>query len=369
MTPVNDLKWYSTFVFLTGTMLGFADPLTDIFTLAEFYKQNNMIFFGLGLAFLIVPCFVFGLASCLAKDTCPEECGFFCCTRDCLMSFNPFSSAWESLKGFVLCLENFKNLWRGEQVNCGDRTVDEVNKFLSNVKLARFTEAVTESVPQFIIQLYAANVQEQPLKIIQIISLSVSCLSIIWAFTSADENLHAGVIEVTKKDKVLFFVVNLFLLTSRLFTICYFIMAFRIWIILVLGSHSIIVACDDFSRDHVDCTWWLFFLLFHWIRDDLSAPYEFRPADRARGQRKRLRRLQWLSQGLYVMENLAMILLYYYLGKFSNTWYAFPLTMYVCTATILGASIRLIHFSFLLNPSRVAPEPRGRNARLEAAGP
>jgi len=58
---------------------------------------------------------------------------------------------------------------------------------------------------------------------------------------------------------------------------------------------------------------------------------------------------------MFVLENFAMILLFFYLSTFSNTWYAFPVTVYVCTASILGSSIRLIHFRFLLK-GPVAPE-------------
>ena len=355
---VKNLKWYSTFGFLTGAILGFADPITDVFTLVEFYRENDMIWFRLGLTFMLVPCFVFTLISCLTVDNCDDACEK--CSH-CVLSFTPFSPAWASLKAFILCLVNFNNLWHDVGVDCEDRSVDEVNRSLWNLKLAQFTEAVTESVPQFIIQLYVANVQEQPVKIIQIISLSVSCLSIVWGFTAADGNLHGAQIEVKIKHKVLFFAVNLFLLTSRLLAICYFTMVLRLWIILVLVSHSIIVAWDDFclvwrEGNDDDWKWWWFFILFHWIRDDLSAPVHYL-RDNMGEQRKRLKTVLWLSQSLYVVENFAMILVFYCLSKFSNTWYALPVTVYVCTATILCASIRLIHFSFLLKPSQVSPEP------------
>ena len=73
------------------------------------------------------------------------------------------------------------------------------------------------------------------------------------------------------------------------------------------------------------------------------------------------------SQGMFVIENIAIILLVYNLSKFSKNWYAFPVTVYVCTASILGSSISLVHFRFLLK-GPVAPEANVTNEDLEAAG-
>ena len=47
-------------------------------------------------------------------------------------------------------------------------------------------EAVLESAPQFIIQLQATIFQQEQLSTIQIVSLSVSSLSLAWTVTNAD---------------------------------------------------------------------------------------------------------------------------------------------------------------------------------------
>ena len=46
---VKDLKWYSPFVFFVGAILSFADPITDILTLVEFYRADHKTWFGVGL--------------------------------------------------------------------------------------------------------------------------------------------------------------------------------------------------------------------------------------------------------------------------------------------------------------------------------
>ena len=101
------------------------------------------------------------------------------CFRMLLLSFNPFFPAWASFKAFLLCLKNLKKLWRGEEVDCEDHEIEEVNRLIMCAKRVPFTEAITESIPQFIIQLYAASVHDELVKIIQIISLSVPYLSIL----------------------------------------------------------------------------------------------------------------------------------------------------------------------------------------------
>ena len=366
----DDLKWYSTFLFLLGAILGFADPVTDALTLAEFYKEKHRRWFKWGVIFMIVPCVVFVMVYMLTI-TFDSVRGVTDLLRRVFFSLNPFSPAWASLKAFVLCLKNFKKLWRGEEIDCGDHGVNDVNRFLLYVNFAPFTEAIAESIPQFIIQLYAASVQEEPVKIIQIISLIVSCVSIAWAFSGGDEFLHDGEIKMKLMHKVLFCVENFFLLTSRLFAICYFIMGFRGWIFVVLISHSFIVALVDCtSRCQTGNPDWrcrllsIFFLIFHWIRDDLSAPLD---AEDIRKRKRQLAKIQWLSHAMFVIENYAMILLFFFLSEYSTTWFAFPVTAYVCTMSILGAVLRLVHFKFLLKGS-VVPETSVTNEEVEAVG-
>ena len=87
----------------------------------------------------------------------------------------------------------------------------------------------------------------------------------------------------------------------------------------------------------------LFFSCFHWLRDDLSNffyGYEH----------KQLRRMQLVSNVLFVIENITMILLFYF-SHFPHTWYSLPVTICVCLFSVLGAVMRLTHFHFLTKDS------------------
>ena len=44
----KELKWYDIFLVLFGTILSFADPITDILTLVEFYRADHKTWFGVG---------------------------------------------------------------------------------------------------------------------------------------------------------------------------------------------------------------------------------------------------------------------------------------------------------------------------------
>ena len=58
---MEDLKWYSPFVFLDGAILSFADPITDILTLVEFYRADHKTWFGVRLVFVILLSLLFPL--------------------------------------------------------------------------------------------------------------------------------------------------------------------------------------------------------------------------------------------------------------------------------------------------------------------
>ena len=101
-------------------------------------------------------------------------------------------------------------------------TVDELLVFSS---FAGMAEAVLESAPQFIIQLYAMTVQQESVTIVQMVSLPVSFFSLAWASVVTDGFRHGNGSNFSLKDKVLLFVTHLFILSSRLFAVALFTQA------------------------------------------------------------------------------------------------------------------------------------------------
>ena len=341
ITDILDSKYCTFLVSLFATILSFADPMTDIFTLVEFYRDDHKTWFAVGLAFVVLPCVSFFVfmrrLHGLSKETL-------------LCGFNPFSSAWLRLK---ICWRNFKKC-------CWDDNSNDDNEDLNeHSALVLLFEAVLESAPQFIIQLYAMSVQQEPVKIIQMISLSVSFLSLAWAFTAHD-SIHVGIFKgCSVKRNVVLFVNYLFLLSSRLFAVTFFTITYKWWIISVLMIHSVLILIADaiwsygIKRVFQNyCSSWKDVSLsalrscLNWLRDDMSPTLSVKERARIR------QRMTRLSNILFVIENITMILTFYRFSPFSNTWYSLPVTVCVCLFSVIGAVARVAHVCFVTKKSR-----------------
>ncbi|XP_020601987.1 uncharacterized protein LOC110041063 [Orbicella faveolata] len=217
-----DVKWYSKYVFLVGAILSFADPITDILTLVQFYREDHKTWFAVGLGFVFLPCVPFGYyyvvlerpltnANVELEGRRAPSCHWL---KSFLSAFHPFSAAVARLKMFVFCLKN-----KNDNDECRD----------VYSQAAAFFEAVLESAPQFVIQLYVISIQHERVSVIQLISLPVSFLSLVWTFTSAEELFHRRVItnDIHVKSKCFLFVTNLFLISSRLCAVGYFTVSYK----------------------------------------------------------------------------------------------------------------------------------------------
>ena len=351
----NELKWYDIFVVLFGTILSIADPITDVLTLVEFYRTDHKTWFGVGLTFIILPSLFFLLINyilnvLLRDDKDDEKCQSKTCkfTHILVLGCNPLYPAWLKLRTLYCYLKRILKLW---QANNTDQTDGDLTNLLRFSKYAALAETALEAAPQFIIQLYAMAVQQQSVSIIQMVSLPVSFLSIAWASTVADEFIHhdmyKGHLNFSVKDRVLLFVTHLFILSSRLFAVALFTVSYKWWVTSVLILHCTVITIYDrlwlcrggnddrnaYLRPSVIC------FCLHWLRDDLSLLTLLSELGRPL-------RMKLISNVLFVIENIIMILLFYF-SHFPHTWYSLPVTICVCLFAVLGVVMRLTHFHFL----------------------
>ena len=194
-------------------------------------------------------------------------------------------------------------------------------------------------------------VQQESVTIVQMVSLPVSFLSLASASTVADKLLHRDGrdLNLSVKDKVLLFVTHLFILSSRLFAVALFTVSYKWWVTSVLILHcTVIIVCEIIwscwaseMGDYNVCgsLFLCFTSCFHWLRDDWLPSMLG-----GRSRKKQLRGLP-LSNVLFVIENITMILLFYF-SHFPHTWYSLPVTICVCLFSVLGAVMRLTHFYF-----------------------
>ena len=330
--------------------------MTDILTLVKFYRADQKIWFVVGLAFIILPCLVFPIIYSVFRD---RDLSQYSDSRKCgqvfLCGFHPFSCALVRLQGFFYFL---KKWLRSNEIVPGDITLGKsvrADDLVTHIDFAVLFESVVESAPQFIIQLYAASVQEEPVEVIQILSLAVSFLSLTWAFTIADEIIHEGhIIPLKIRHKLALFVTHSFLLSSRLFAICFFAVSYKWLVLIVLSFHTLLIAVADNIRYCQEGSCWshlgfgsMLFICVHWLRDDLSAQQDEDDRIDTGNRKSTVLRLQLFSNVLFVSENFIMILLFYFSEK-SNTWYSLPVTVCVCLLGVIGAVIRITLFRFLL---------------------
>ena len=344
----KELKWYILKV-LFGTILSIADPVTDVLTLVEFYRTDHKTWFGVGLTFIILPIVLFlyinyGDTSLTDDGMCQSKAWKF--THVLVLGCNPLYPAWLKLRTLYCYLKKLLKLRQGNNTN---QTDEDLNGLLWFSKLGVLAEAALEAAPQFIIQLYAMVVQQQSVSIIQMVSLPVSFLSIAWGSTVADELIHIHLRNLnftSVKHRALRYVTHLFILSSRLFAVALFTVNYKWRVIGVLIPHcTVITTCDrvwlctaqsaDSNKAPVVS---VLFFCFHWLRDDLSLIGFY-------GGYKRLT-MKLISNVLFVIENITMILLFYF-SHFPHTWYSLPVTICVCLFAALGAVMRLTHFYYL----------------------
>ena len=344
---VKDLNWYSPFLFLALAILGVADPITDILTVVEFYRNDHKTLFGVGLLFVILPClpFVLFVARKEGGGNSPEEednTGLLCCAKTIACGLHPFAAAFARLEGFAFSL---KRWLRGD-----DRNDDKGEELLLHIDALVLFESVLEAGPQFIIQLYAINVQEKPVQIIQMISLTVSFLSLNWAFAIIDGMLWFDEGRFTLRRKIFIFVAEFLLLSSRLFAVCYFTVTLKWWVIGVLLFHTFVTVIvtnlclkgKNCNADKVTGT--IISLGLHWLKDDIFALSE-------NSNNNLLAVL--LSNVLFVIENVVMILVFYF-SQHSNSWFSLPVTVSVCLFSVVGSTMKVpVFYVFLRQQERV----------------
>ena len=346
----KELK-HSIFVVLFGTILSIADPVTDILTLVEFYRADHKTWFGVGLTFIILPSLFFLCINYLLNEdswNAYAECTVWKCTDVLVLGCNPLLPAWLKLRTLYCHLKKLLKRRQGKNTHQTDKDLDDLQ---GSSKLGVLAEAALEAAPQFIIQLYAMAVQQESVSIIQMVSVPVSFLSIAWASTVADEFIHhdmyKGHLNFSVKDRVLLFVTHLFILSSRLFAVALFTVIYKWWVTSVLILHCTVITIYDrlwlcrggnddrnaYLLPSVIC------FCLHWLRDDLSLLTLFSELGRPL-------RMKLISNVLFVIENIIMILLFYF-SHFPHTWYSLPVTICVCLFAVLGVVMRLTHFHFL----------------------
>lgn len=366
-----EVKWYDTIVLLVGSVLAAVDPVTDILTLREFYLKDHKIWFGVGLAFVVIPSFILLVTSCyLQRISQGESKRSMGLIPGVLFGWNPLSLAYMRFKAFILCSSNFKTLWQNETLE--DDCREKIQQLIIDAYWSGRLEAFYESAPQFIIQLHATVVLQEQVSTIQIISLCTSLLSITWTFT--DDSVRKLIVleGVRETDsiiskiitRVVFYLSWLFHLSSRLLAITFFTVSFKWWAIAVFVFHFIVLVA--FYRVWGENIMIILTGLNHWqeldnklsraigyllrasIRNTLIG-YSPEPQIFAKKNDSFLLITALPLFFFNVIENVIMICVFYSKEE-PHAWYSVPVTVSVCVFSLVGGlmKVTLLYYYFIL---------------------
>ena len=367
-----EVKWYDTIVLLVGSVLAAVDPVTDILTLREFYLKDHKIWFGVGLAFVVIPSFILLVTPCyLQRISQGESKRSMGLIPGVLFGWNPLSLAYMRFKAFILCSSNFKTLWQNETLE--DDCREKIRQLIIDAYWSGRLEAFYESAPQFIIQLHATVVLQEQVSTIQIISLCTSLLSITWTFT--DDSVRKLIVleGVRETDsiiskiitRVVFYLSWLFHLSSRLLAITFFTVSFKWWAIAVFVFHFIVLVA--FYRVWGENIMIILTGLNHWqeldnklsraigyllrasIRNTLIG-YSPEPQIFAKKNDSFFLIITALPLFFFnVIENVIMICVFYSKEE-PHAWYSVPVTVSVCVFSLVGGlmKVTLLYYYFIL---------------------
>ena len=365
------VKWYDTIVLLVGSVLAAVDPVTDILTLGEFYLKDHKIWFGVGLAFVVIPSFILLVTPCylqrILQGESKRSMGLIPCV---LFGWNPLSLAYMRFKAFILCSSNFKTLWQNETLE--DDCREKIRQLIIDAYWYGRLEAFYESAPQFIIQLHATVVLQEQVSTIQIISLCTSLLSITWTFT--DDSVRKLIVleGVRETDSIIskiittvvFYLSWLFHLSSRLLAITFFTVSFKWWAIAVFVFHFIVLVAfyivwgENIMIILTGLNHWqelenklsraICYLLRASIRNTLIG-YSPEPQIFAKKNDSFLLIRALPLFFFNVIENVIMMCVFHSKEE-PHAWYSVPVTVSVCVFSLVGGlmKVTLLYYYFIL---------------------
>jgi hypothetical protein len=244
------------FMLITGLVLFIFDMVTDIVVGVLYGLKGEYWWFGLTLFFIIVPLFIVGLVA--ATQTVDNDKVICCLSFACSSIFVRYVQEFKDWKQTHWdnppCGDNYK------ECNCPDceqyrAAITKSNKSAYDLAWVRYVETLTESTPQWCLQVYIMlRLWDFPW--LTVLSTVFSLLSLAWSITAhekarANKNSH----NFTPRATVVFFTSQLFSLLSRLFAIAAFAYVFKEHVITALAVHLLMVYVVFWLTDNwrVEC--------------------------------------------------------------------------------------------------------------------
>ena len=351
------LGQYELFKYSLGAILTCSDVATDILIATSYYQHRQFIWFSFCVAFAVLPSSVLTVAYLLQR--CRQETAITLAKRF-LFFANPCGSGFLKIKLLLVCLRNYDDVWSYN----GWLLEDE--KLLQDYraeKVYHFVEGLLENMPQMILQIYVTIIQDEKISALQIISISVTFVNLVWVLTLFEYSSFVKEATVTHFTAITFY--NACLIAARGLSIVTFLVAFKWVTSAVLAFHEFVCISIYFYKNHEYFNekevWWIacllmpcyIFVYFGFKVKDLNSKF----FDIKLGRSIVSSSLFYLC---FTTENILMVSLFFSWSKTSDLKLdqriSKVITVCVIVLSLLGTVIQLgFTFVFFRKSTRVRP--------------
>jgi len=361
------LGQYELLKYSFGAVLTCSDVATDILIATSYYQQRQFLWFSFCVVFAVLPSSMLTLAYFLQR--CKQETAITLVKRFLLFA-NPCGSGFLKIKLLLVCLRNYDDVWSYH----GWLVKDE--KLLQDYraeKVYHFVEGLLENMPQMILQIYVTIIQDEKISALQIISISVTFVNLVWVLTLFEFSSFVKEATVTHFTAIIFY--NACLIAARGLSIVTFLVAFKWVTSAVLAFHEFVCISIYFYRNHEYFNekevWWIacllmpcyvFVYLGFKVKDLNSKLFDIK-----------LGRSILSSSLFYVCfttENVVMVSLFFSWTKTSDSRWnqriSEVITVCVIVLSLLGTVIQLgFTFVFFHKSTRVRPNYEQESQGIE----
>ena len=362
------LGQYELFKYSFGAVLTCTDVATDILIAASYYQHHQFIWFSFCVAFAVLPSSLLTLAYFLQR--CRQETAIALVKRF-LFFANPCGSGFLKIKLLLVCLRNYDDVWSYH----GWLVEDE--KLLQDYraeKVYHFVEGLLENMPQMILQIYVTIIQEEKISALQIISISVTFVNLVWVLTLFEYSSFVN--RGTLTHFIAMTCYNSCLIAARGLSVVTFLVAFKWVTSAVLAFHEFGCISIYFYRNHEyfneKKVWWIACLLMpcyifvYWgfkVKDLNSKFFDIKLGRSI------------VSSSLFYLcftsENVLMVSLFFSWSKTSDSAWnqriSKIITVCVTVLSLLGTVIQLgFTFVFFRKSTRVRPSYQEQTQGIEA---
>ena len=341
------------FLLIVGFLLLIFDVITDILVAVHYGLKGEYSWFGLTLLFIILPLFIVSLITTNQTEDgfCENASCCLLCSAIFVRYVQEFAHWKRTYRNIPSCGGNCENL-DCEECQKYQSAMKESKKSAYNFAWIRYVETLTESTPQWCLQMYVM-LRHWDFPWYTLLSVVFSLLSLSWSATILEK---ARINKQGKNFKlpatVVFFTCQLFSLLSRLFVIVAFAYVFEEHVFTALVIHWLAAHLISWSiglrRDECKCDVIALFFLYIVF----CYPFLFHVTDMLTKTFSKQRTIIFLLYFLIAVENVLLAILAVAIPKYQATHVTELKTIILplVVISLVLASILLVLYNKYLKP-------------------